>query len=101
MTQFLNDLFSTLIRLVLIVSGLVVGGLVLLLALVMGAGLLVWSLLTGRKPVFRFAGLDPRATMAGMRARANAHAPRRQPSQRPQAVEVIDIEAREVPDRRD
>jgi len=100
LTQFLNDLFSTLIRLVLIVSGLVVGGLVLLLALVMGAGLLVWSVLTGRKPVFRFAGLDPRATMAGMRARANAHGSRRQPS-RPQAVEVIDIEAREVPDRRD
>lgn len=100
MTQFLNDLFSTLIRLVLIVSGLVVGGLVLLLALVMGAGLLVWSLLTGRKPVFRFAGLDPRATMAGMRARANAHGARQQP-RRPQAVEVIDIEAREVPDRRD
>ena len=99
MTQFLNDLLSTLIRLVLIVSGLVVGGLVLLLALTMGAGLLVWSLLTGRKPVFRFAGLDPRATMAGMRARANAHAPR-QP-RRAQAVEVIDIEAREVPDRRD
>jgi hypothetical protein len=100
LTQFLNDLFSTLIRLVLIVSGLVVGGIVLLLALTLGAGVLVWSLLTGRKPVFRFAGLDPRATMAGMRARAQAHAPR-QPGRRAQPVEVIDIEAREVPDRRD
>ena len=100
MTQFLNDLFSTLIRLVLIASGLVMGAIVLVLALVMGAGVLVWSLLTGRKPVVRFAGLDPRATMAAMRARAQAQGPAGAP-RRAQPVEVIDIEAREVPDRRD
>ena len=96
MTQFLNDLLSALIRLVLIASGIVMAGLVLLLAITFGAGVLVWSLLTGRRPQFRFPGMDPRATMAGMRAHARAHthtAPRRPP-----VVDVIDIEAREVKD---
>ena len=99
MSQFLNDLFSTLIRLVMIVSGIVMAGLLLVVALVAGGGLLLWSLLTGRKPVLRFAGVDPRAAMAGMRQRAQARPG--SPPRRPQPVEVIDIEAREVPDRHD
>lgn len=97
MTQFLNDLFSTLIRLVMIVSGLVVAGLLLAVAVVAGGGMLLWSLLTGRKPVVRFAGIDPRAAMSGMRARAQAARPS---PRRAQPVEVIDVEAREVPDAR-
>lgn len=99
MTQFLNDLFSTLIRLVMIVSGLVVAGLLLAVALVAGGGMLLWSLLTGRKPVVRFAGLDPRAAMSGMRSRAQAARPGPSP-RRAQPVEVIDVEAREVPEQR-
>ena len=95
LTQFLTDLLSTLIRLVLIASGIVMAGVVLVLAIVFGAGVLVWSLLTGRRPQFRFHRMDPRATMASMRSRARAShsAPRRPP-----VVEVIDIEAREVKD---
>jgi hypothetical protein len=94
LSQFLKNVLSALIRLVLITSGIVMAGIVLVLAVVLGAGVLVWSLLTGRRPQFRFQRMDPRATMAGMRARAQAHAPRRQP----RAVEVIDIEAREIKD---
>ena len=103
LTQFLNDLFSTLVRLVMIVSGLVIAGLLLVAALVAGGGLLAWSKLTGRKPVLRFAGVDPFAAVAAMRARS-AGAARPGPGaapRRPQRVEVIDIEAREVPERRD
>ena len=96
MTQFVNDLLSALIRLVLIASGIVMAGLVLVLAVTFGAGVLVWSLLTGRRPQFRFRGMDPRATMAGMRTRA--HARTHTASRRPPVVDVIDIEAREVKD---
>ena len=101
MTQFLNDLLSTLIRLVMIVSGIVMAGLLLVVALVAGGGLLLWSLLTGRKPVVRFAGVDPRAAMAAMRARAQARPSGGPAPRRPQPVEVIDVEARELPERRD
>lgn len=93
MTQFLKDVLSTLFRLALIASGIVMAGLVLVLAVGLGASVLVWTLLTGRRPQWRFQRMDPRATMAGMRARAHANAQRR-----PQAVEVIDIDAREVKD---
>ena len=94
MPQFFKDLLPTLIRLALIVSGVVMAAIVLMVAVVLGAGVLGWSLLTGRRPQFRFERMNPRATMAGMRARAQAHAPRRAPP----ATEVIDIEAREVKD---
>ena len=94
MTQFLNDVLSTLIRLALVASGIVMAGLVLVMAVGFGACVLVSSLLTGRKPRFRFQQMDPRTTMAGMRARAQGHTPR----PRPQALDVIDIEAREVKD---
>ena len=92
MNSFFRATVSTLVRLTLITAGVVMAGLVLVLALVLGAGVMLWSLLTGRKPVMRFR-MDPRATMAGMRARAHSHAPTRQPA-RP--VEVIDLEAREI-----
>ena len=94
MTPFLNDLLSALIRLVLIAFGIVMAGLMLVLAITLGAGVLVWSLLTGRRPRFRFQHMDPRATMAGMRARAQAQTPPAR--RRPPVVDVIDIDAREV-----
>lgn len=92
MTEFLNGVLSALIRLVLIASGVVMAGLVLVVGVGFGAFVLVWSLLAGRKPRFRFQHVDPRAAMAGTRARAQA------PRQRPHASEVIDIDAREVKD---
>lgn len=58
----------------------------LLLGLVAGAALLLWTLLRGGRPVWRFRGMPP-----GPAGRRPA----------PAAVEVIEIEAREVePPRR-
>lgn len=93
MIQFFRDVLATLIRLVLISAGIVMAALVVVLAIVTAGGVFLWSLLTGRRPTVRFAG--DFATMASrMRRTAGRPAP-----SRPPAVEVIDIEAREIPER--
>lgn len=93
MTELLRVLMATLFRLTVTAVVVVFGTLLVLLGLVVAAGVLLWSLVTGRKPVFAFR-MDPRATMASMRERAGASGAR---PARPSA-EIIDIEAREVPD---
>ena len=75
------SLFRLLLRLVFLVAGAFIGlGLFLIAVLVFLAFLLV-SLLTGRKPNLKF------------RVNKNPWAQRRPP-----AGEVVDVEAREVPD---
>lgn len=93
MIQFFRDVLATLIRLVLISAGLVMAALVVVLAIVTAAGVFLWSLITGRRPTVRFGG-----DFATMTSRMRRTTGRPGPA-RPPAVEVIDIEAREIPER--
>lgn len=87
MVTFLQRLLSTLLRVLLICIGVVFAAILLAVGIVFTLLLLVWSLLRGRRPrVVRFR-VDPRSPFAGMR-RGPAEA----------TGEVVDIEAREVPD---
>lgn len=74
-------LFSLLLRLLFLVAGAIVGFGLLVFAVVGFIGLLLVSLLTGRKPNLQF------------RVNKNPWAGRREPS-----GEVVDVEAREVPE---
>lgn len=95
MAELLRVVMSTLFRLTVTAVVVVFGTLLVVLGLFVAAAVLLWSLVTGKKPVFAFR-MDPRATMAGMRQRAaGAGATRSRPS-----AEVIDIEAREIPEKK-
>ncbi len=86
MLTVIQRIVSTLLRLLLVCMGLVFAAFLLVAGLTLTLLLLVWSLLRGRQPrVVRFR-VDPRSPFAGMR-----------PQPRPRG-EVVDIEAREVPD---
>jgi len=78
---------STAWRLFVVAIGLLATLLLLALGLALGVAVMVWSVLRGRRPrVMRFR-VDPRSPFSGMRPQATkAHG------------EVVDIEAREVPD---
>jgi hypothetical protein len=97
--QFFRDVMSTLVRLVLISAGLVMAALVVVLAVVTAVGVFLWSLITGRKPVIRFGGPAQWSAMAArMQARARS-APANGRPRGQTAIDVIDVEVREVPDR--
>jgi len=84
---FLQRLLGALFRVLMICIGVVFAGILLAAGIVFTLVLLAWSLLRGRRPrVVRFR-VDPRSPFAGMR-RGPAEAP----------GEVVDIEAREIPD---
>jgi hypothetical protein len=84
---FLQRLLGTLLRVLLVCIGVVFAAILLAAGIVFTLVLLVWSLLRGRRPrVVRFR-VDPRAPFAGMRRGADQA-----------RGEVVDIEAREVPD---
>ncbi len=85
MPTFLRRVVSALLRLVLVAVGLVFGLLAVLFGMVLAFWLIVWSLLRGRKPKVQRFRMNTGQTFGGMRARA------------PQG-DVVDIEAREVPD---
>ena len=87
MLIFIQRFISVVSRLLLVAAGLVFAACLLVAGLVLTLLLVGWSLLRGRRPrVVRFR-VDPRSPFAGMR-RSPAEAP----------GEVVDIEAREVPD---
>lgn len=87
MLIFIQRFISVALRLLLIAAGLVFGAFLLLAGLLLTLLFVGWSLLRGRRPrIVRFR-MDPRSPFAGMR-RAPAEA----------QGEVVDIEAREVPE---
>ncbi|MDR7268028.1 Flp pilus assembly protein protease CpaA [Pelomonas saccharophila] len=75
------SLFRTLVRLLMIAAGALIGLGLFLIAVLVFLAFLIVSLLTGRKPNLQF------------RVNKNPWAQRRQP-----AGDVVDVEAREVPD---
>ena len=80
-------------------ASLVMAALVVVLAVVTAVGVFLWSLITGRKPVIRFGGPGQWSAMAAhMQARARS-APANDRPRSPTALDVIDVEVREVPDR--
>lgn len=83
--MFLKRLVSALLRLVIVTAGVAFGLLVVLMGLVLTLGLVVWGALRGRKP----QGVDFRMHRGGSPFGAMRPAPR---------GDVVDIEAREVPD---
>lgn len=91
--QFIQRLSGTVLRLVLLAAGLVLAGVLLLVGLAAALGLLVWSLLRGRRPamVFRAAQRPSWGRMRQGRAAAPASARSADPG-------IIDVEMREVPD---
>ena len=87
----MQRLISFLLRVVLLGVGLVFAAALLVAGLLFTVVLMVTSLVRGRRPrVVRFR-MDPRDPFAGMRQRAYAPAQGR--------GEVVDIEARVVPDQ--
>ncbi|MET0334892.1 MAG: hypothetical protein ABW190_11520 [Rhizobacter sp.] len=92
--SFVSRLFSFLLRLVVVGLGLVFGLVLLLGGLFMATVLVIWSLLRGRKPqVMRFR-MNPGSPFGGMNGGMNAGMRGRTAPQ----GDVVDIEAREVPD---
>ena len=87
MLIFVQRFISVVLRLLLVGVGLVFAACLLVAGLVLTLLLVGWSLIRGRRPrVVRFR-VDPRSPFSGMRRGAT------------QAQgEVVDIEAREVPD---
>ncbi len=84
MLTFIRRLVTTLLRLLVIAAGLVFAAVLLVAGLVFTLLLLVWSLLRGRRPrVVKFR-VDP-----SFGAHRGAG---------PASGDVVDIEAREVPD---
>jgi hypothetical protein len=84
---FLQRLISILMRLLLLAVGLLFAAFLLAAGLVLTLFVVAWSLLRGHRPRIVRWRVDPRSPFAGMR---------RGP---PKAQgEVVDIEAREVPD---
>ncbi|HEY0818522.1 MAG TPA: hypothetical protein VGD46_07070 [Rhizobacter sp.] len=85
MSAFLSRVVSVLLRLLLVGVGLVFGLMALLAGLVLAFWLVVWSVLRGRKPTLQRFRMNPSQPFGGMRRQAPAG-------------DVVDIEAREVPD---
>jgi hypothetical protein len=84
---FVQRFISVVLRLLLVGAGLVFAACLLVAGLVLTLLLVGWSLIRGRRPrVVRFR-VDPRSPFAGMRRGAAEG-----------QGEVVDIEAREVPD---
>ncbi|MBX3618763.1 MAG: hypothetical protein KF891_02050 [Rhizobacter sp.] len=83
--MFLQRVVSMLLRLVLVLAGLVFGAVLLVAGLVFAVVLVVWSLLRGRRPQAVRFRMKPGAPFDGMRRNASP-------------ADVVDIEAREVPD---
>lgn len=83
--SFLNRVVYALFRLALVAFGVVFGLLALLAGLALASGLVVWSLLRGRKPTIARFRMNPSHPFGGARPR--------EPK-----FDVVDIEAREVPD---
>ncbi|MBX3624906.1 MAG: hypothetical protein KF892_07840 [Rhizobacter sp.] len=83
----MSRLLSALLRLVLVAVGLVFGLLAVVFGLVLAFWLIVWSLLRGRKPQVKRFRMNPSNPFGG------GMGGRRAP-----AGDVVDIEAREVPD---
>lgn len=77
----MKSVFTVALRLVATLVGFAFMLGMVLLGLVAGTLLLLWSLLRGGRPVFRFRGMPPRGAW-------------RAPAQPP--GEVVDIEAREI-----
>jgi Flp pilus assembly protein TadB len=86
---FLSRVVSVLLRLVLVGVGLVFGLMALLAGLVLAFWLIVWSVLRGRKPTVQRFRMNPSQPFGGMGAGMRRKAP---------AGDVVDIEAREVPE---
>lgn len=82
----MSRLLSALLRLVLVAVGLVFGLLAVVFGLVLALGLIVWSLLRGRKPQVKRFRMNPSQPFGGMGGR------------RAPAGDVVDVEAREVPE---
>jgi len=84
--------FSLLSRLVLTAATVLLVLVLLLLALFTMVGLLLWSLLRGRKPVLDLSGFK-----RAQQFRAGRPMGERAGRARPPASDVVDVEAREVP----
>lgn len=87
MSTFLSRVVSALLRLVVVAVGLVFGLLAIVLGLVLAFWLIVWSLLRGRKPQVKRFRVNPSQPFGGMGG-----------GRRAPAGDVVDVEAREVPD---
>ena len=85
MIQFLEQLLRTVFRLAMVVAGLVFGAVLLFIAAGFTVAFVLWNLLRGRRPAMKWQRVDPRAWSGRGRAA-------------PPRGEVLDIEAREVPD---
>lgn len=85
--NIVQRLFSLLLRLALLAFGLVAGVVLLVSGLVAGLLLILWALVRGKRPTVTRFKMDPRAFRPGMQQQ------RREPQ-----GDVVDIEAREVPD---
>ncbi|MFT7723682.1 MAG: hypothetical protein QM788_12785 [Roseateles sp.] len=77
-------LLRLLLRVVILLAGAAIGLALFLFAVIAFVGLLLYGLVTGRKPAVQF------------RMNRNPWAPRRPPAD--ETGEVVDIEVREVPD---
>lgn len=91
MSTFLSRVVSALLRLVVVAVGLVFGLLAIVLGLVLAFWLIVWSLLRGRKPQVKRFRVNPSQPFGGMGGGMGG-------GRRAPAGDVVDVEAREVPD---
>ncbi len=91
--NLLSTILNLAVRILLAVASLVLFFVMLLVGLAVLAGVLIWSLLRGRKPVLHTATFQ-RASRMGAQAwgrRGASGTPRVDPAQ------VVDVEVREVP----
>lgn len=91
---FFARLLSLLLRLVLVLAGLAFGAVVLVAGLVLATFIVIWSLLRGRRPQLMRFRMRPGAHFGGPRGGAAFGGMGRSPA----PGEVVDIEAREIPD---
>lgn len=86
MSAFFSRLLSFLLRLVFVAAGLVFAAVVVVFGMVLGLFIVLWSLVRGRKP-------------QGVRFKMGTGSPFQRPPVQPANDDnVVDIEAREVPD---
>ncbi|MBB4841798.1 hypothetical protein HNP55_000293 [Paucibacter oligotrophus] len=88
----ISAVVSLLSRLVLTVASVLLVLALLVLALFTMLGLLLWSLARGRRPVVDLSGFRRAQQFRAGRARATPA--------RPPATDVVDVEARELPEGR-
>jgi hypothetical protein len=82
--------FATLLRLAFTLAGIALAGVMLLFGLAVAVALIGWSVLSGRRPALRFAKFQAPHT----RWQPPSHGM----SPRGKALDVIDVDARVVPD---